>query len=240
MLGTETFAKSTLEFWKNFVKLYGKLFVHTLYSLTVILSQDIDKMSWKCILKTFWISNGLSTSVLRIHHQLLHCQKRMWEWGCCDYWKLNAKTVPDRHPLPRIQNIIDGLGGNQYFALLNQLHLHQDSQTLTAFITPCGFYEWLRLPFGLMNAPAAFQRFMKHCLEDFRNNFAVSYLYDLLIFSMSFDEHLQHFQQVLQRLRNMAQKSSHPNASSSKGKSPTYDNWCLLKCILWILKVCNQ
>ena len=136
----------------------------------------------------------------------------MWQWGCCDYWNLNAKTVPDRYPLPRFQNIIDGLRGNQCFTLLDrskayhQLHLHQDSQKLTAFITPWGFYEWLKLPFGLMNAPAAFQRFMEHCLGDFRNNFAVSYLDDLLIFSMSFDEYLQHFQQVLQRLKKHGTK----------------------------------
>ena len=126
---------------------------------------------------------------------------------CCDFRKLNAKTVPERHPLPRIQNIIDGLGGNQYSTLLDQskayqqLHLHQESQKLTAFITPWGFYEWLRVPFGLMNAPAVFQWFMEHCLGDFPNDFAVPYLDDLLIFSKSFDEHLQHFPQVLQRLK---------------------------------------
>ena len=76
----------------------------------------------------------------------------------------------------------------------HQLHLHPDSQKLTAFITPWGFYEWLRVPFGLMNAPGAFQRFIEHCLGDFCNNFAAPYLEDLLIFSKS-------FQQVLQRLK---------------------------------------
>ena len=57
---------------------------------------------------------------------------------CCDYRKINATTIPDRHPLPRIQNILDHLGGNQYFTLLDQskayhqLHLLRDSRKLTA------------------------------------------------------------------------------------------------------------
>ena len=61
---------------------------------------------------------------------------------CCDYRKLIAKTIPDRYPLPCIQNILDNLGGNQYFTLLDhsktyhQLHLHPDSPKSTAFITP--------------------------------------------------------------------------------------------------------
>ena len=65
----------------------------------------------------------------------------------CDDRKLHAKTKPDRHPLPRIQNIFNNLCGNQYFTLLNQskayhqLHLHPGSRKLTAFITPWGFYE---------------------------------------------------------------------------------------------------
>ena len=61
---------------------------------------------------------------------------------CADYRKLNAKTIPDRHPLPHIQNVIDNLGGNTYFTLLDQskpyrqLHLHPDSRKMTAFIIP--------------------------------------------------------------------------------------------------------
>ena len=64
---------------------------------------------------------------------------------CCDYRKPNAKTIPCIHPLPRIQNILDNLGGNQYFALLDQrkacyqLHLHPDYRKLTVLSTSWGF-----------------------------------------------------------------------------------------------------
>ena len=67
---------------------------------------------------------------------------------CCNYWKLNGKTIPDRHPLLRIQNVIDNLGRNKLFTLLDQnkayhqLHLHPDSRRYTVFITFGGFYEW--------------------------------------------------------------------------------------------------
>ena len=82
------------------------------------------------------------------------------------------------------------------------MHLQPDCQKLKDFITPWGFYKQLRVLFSLMNAQAAFQWFMKHCLGDFRNKFADNYLDNLLIFFKSFDDHLQHFQEVLQRLKN--------------------------------------
>ena len=122
---------------------------------------------------------------------------------CCDYRKLNAKTIL----IATLLYIIDSLGKNQYFSLLDQtkayhqLHLDPESRKFTAFLTPWGFYEWVRKPFGLMNAPAYFQRFMESCLGEYRDDFAIPYLDDLLVFSGSFEDHLKHVRLMLQRLK---------------------------------------
>ena len=77
--------------------------------------------------------------------------------------------------------------------------MDQESRKLVAFLTPWRFYEWVRMPFGLTKAPACFQRFMESCLGEYRDDFGIPYLDDLLVYSERFENHRKHVRLVLKR-----------------------------------------
>jgi hypothetical protein len=124
---------------------------------------------------------------------------------CTDYRALNSKTIRDRYPLPRIDDLLDRLLGACIFSSLDlqsgyhQIRIQEKDVPKTAFITHCGLYEYQVLPFGLCNAPAAFQRVMNNIFGHL--SFVSIYMDDILVFSKSVDEHTDHLTQVFQLLR---------------------------------------
>lgn len=131
---------------------------------------------------------------------------------CVDYRRLNAKTIGDAYPLPRIQESFDALVGSEYFTTLDlasgyhQIAMDPTDQHKTAFVTPMGLYEYTRMPMGLVNAPATFQRLMDQTMSDFIFSFLLVYLDDLLVYSKTFEEHLEHLDRLLERIESTGLK----------------------------------
>lgn len=126
---------------------------------------------------------------------------------CVDYRALNALTVKNRYPMPRIEDLFDKLAEGKVFTSLDlqsgyhQIRITDEDVPKTAFRTPMGHYEYLVLCFGLTNAPATFQAEMNRIFAPYLNKFVVVYLDDILIFSKTAAEHVEHLRLVLEALR---------------------------------------
>ena len=127
---------------------------------------------------------------------------------CIDFRRLNARTIADSYALPRINEALDELRGMAQFSCLDlisgfwQIPMSAKSRPYTAFtVGNLGFYECKRMPFGLMNAPATFQRAMEECMGDLNLKICLIYLDDLICYSKSIGEHLDRLRQVFERLR---------------------------------------
>lgn len=112
---------------------------------------------------------------------------------CVDYRRLNKVMTQDPYPMPRVDDLLDGLGGAHFISTLCkgywQVPVAEDSRQKTAFVTPLGKYQFKMMPFGLVGAPAVFQRMMNTLLAD-TLSFSGAYIDDVVIFSNSWEDHL--------------------------------------------------
>ena len=127
---------------------------------------------------------------------------------CIDFRKLNKRTVRDAYALPRIDETIDCLSGAKFFSRLDlrsayhQCGIKESDKFKTAFnLGSLGFYEWNRLPFGLSNSGATFQRMMERCMGEAHLRECLVFLDDIIIFSKTVDEHFERLESVLSRLK---------------------------------------
>ena len=125
---------------------------------------------------------------------------------CEDYRKLNSVTRKDSFPLPCMEESLTMLSKAKLFSTLDlangywQVTVHPSDQENTAFTTPMGLYEFSRMPLGLCNAPATFQRLMESSLGDQNFQSFLIYLDDIIVFSHDFPSHLKNLERVFQRL----------------------------------------
>jgi hypothetical protein len=126
---------------------------------------------------------------------------------CVDYRQLNSITIKDRYALPLIHELHDRIRGCTHFTTLdmrgayNLIRMKEGDEWKTAFRTRYGLYEYLVMPFGLTNAPASCQRMINDQLHEYLDIFVVAYLDDILIFSRTETEHIEHVRKVLKKLR---------------------------------------
>jgi hypothetical protein len=127
---------------------------------------------------------------------------------CQDYRLLNALMIRDASPLPRMDALLDSLGGNIFFVTLDfasgfyQLGIAESSRHLTGFATPDGLFEFLRAPMGLKNSPGVFQAAVNKLLGELRHFSCEVYLDDVIVFGSSWEELLKNLSLVLERLRS--------------------------------------
>ena len=123
---------------------------------------------------------------------------------CIDYRKLNAMIKKDHFPLPFIDQILDRLAGQTYLCFLdgyswyNQSAIHSDDQEKTTFTCPFGTFSFRRMPFGLYNAPATFQRCMTAIFSNFLGDSLEVFMDDFFVFGDDFDSCIAHLKKILE------------------------------------------
>ncbi|GBG64592.1 hypothetical protein CBR_g45649 [Chara braunii] len=133
---------------------------------------------------------------------------------CIDYRKLNAQTVKNPGPLPRIDDVLERLGDTKFLSKpdlksgYHQLEIRQEDRYKTGFKTRYGHFEWMVMPFALTNAPTTFQAAMTTEFRHMLDKSVLIYLDDILVYNRSLDEHVEHLCTILEWLRQAKYKTN--------------------------------
>ena len=171
--------------------------------LPVALKETVDSQ-----VETMLTQNVIRPSCSPWCSPIVMVKKKDGSWRfCVDFRKLNSVTHQDAYPLPRIDATLDSLAGSTLFSTLDlasgywQVELNPADREKTAFSTSKGHFEFNVMPFGLTNAPATFQRLMECVLAGISGEQCLTYLDDIIVFSATFQEHIQRLEAVFGHLK---------------------------------------
>ena len=143
----------------------------------------------------------------------MDCTKKMDSLGkqkwrlVSDFRQLNGKTISNGYPLPDITQIIEQVGGHKYYTTFDlangfqQILMNPRDAHKTAFSTPHGHYEYVRMTFGLKNAPPTFQRFIDETFKNLQGKILFAFIDDIVVFADSLEEHDEKMKLIMDRLR---------------------------------------